>query len=261
MENKQNPGNKPKQTFPLPPKKVKRTGWKKWVRIIWIALLILILGISSLFFGVSQGFFGSMPDVKELENPDIYVASEIYSSDGKLLGKFEKEKTQPVTYKQLPPYLIYALQAKEDERFKEHSGIDLQSVARAVAFGGKRGGGSTITQQLAKLLFTGSRSQNKTTAVFQKLKEWVVAVSLEKRYTKEEIITLYFNKFDFLYNANGIEMASRVYFNKSTAQLTLPEAAMFVAMLENPVKNNPMRNEERAKKRRAVLLDQMERTG
>ena len=261
MENKQNPGNKPKQTFPIPPKKVKRTGWKKWVRIIWIALLILILGISSLFFGVSQGFFGSMPDVKELENPDIYVASEIYSSDGKLLGKFEKEKTQPVTYKQLPPYLIYALQAKEDERFKEHSGIDLQSVARAVAFGGKRGGGSTITQQLAKLLFTGSRSQNKTTAVFQKLKEWVVAVSLEKRYTKEEIITLYFNKFDFLYNANGIEMASRVYFNKSTAQLTLPEAAMFVAMLENPVKNNPMRNEERAKKRRDVVLDQMVKTG
>jgi len=261
MENKQNPGNKPKQTFPLPPKKVKRTGWKKWVRIIWIALLILILGISSLFFGVSQGFFGSMPDVKEFENPDIYVASEIYSSDGKLLGKFEKEKTQPVTYKQLPPYLIYALQAKEDERFKEHSGIDLQSVARAVAFGGKRGGGSTITQQLAKLLFTGSRSQNKTTAVFQKLKEWVVAVSLEKRYTKEEIITLYFNKFDFLYNANGIEMASRVYFNKSTAQLTLPEAAMFVAMLENPVKNNPMRNEERAKKRRDVVLDQMVKTG
>lgn len=261
MENKQNPGNKPKQTFPLPPKKVKRTGWKKWVRIIWIALLILILGISSLFFGVSQGFFGSMPDVKELENPDIYVASEIYSSDGKLLGKFEKEKTQPVTYKQLPPYLIYALQAKEDERFKEHSGIDLQSVARAVAFGGKRGGGSTITQQLAKLLFTGSRSQNKTTAIFQKLKEWVVAVSLEKRYTKEEIITLYFNKFDFLYNANGIEMASRVYFNKSTAQLTLPEAAMFVAMLENPVKNNPMRNEERAKKRRDVVLDQMVKTG
>ena len=261
MENKQNPGNKPKQTFPLPPKKVKRTGWKKWVRIIWIALLILILGISSLFFGVSQGFFGSMPDVQELENPDIYVASEIYSSDGKLLGKFEKEKTQPVTYKQLPPYLIYALQAKEDERFKEHSGIDLQAVARAVAFGGKRGGGSTITQQLAKLLFTGSRSQNKTTAVFQKLKEWVVAVSLEKRYTKEEIITLYFNKFDFLYNANGIEMASRVYFNKSTAQLTLPEAAMFVAMLENPVKNNPMRNEERAKKRRDVVLDQMVKTG
>jgi len=261
MENKTNPGSKPKQTFPLPPKNQKSRGWKKWVKLIWMGLIVLIIGISGLFFAVSQGFLGDMPNVKELENPDIYVASEIYSSDGKMLGKFEKEKTQPITYKELPPYLIYALQAKEDERFKEHSGIDLQSVARAVAFGGKRGGGSTITQQLAKLLFTGTRSQNKATAVFQKLKEWVVAVSLEKRYTKEEIITLYFNKFDFLYNANGIEMASRVYFNKGTSQLTLPEAAMFVAMLENPVKNNPMRNEERAKARRDVVLDQMLKTG
>ena len=261
MENKQNQGNKPKQTFPLPPKKVKNRGWKKWVKFIWIGLIAVILGIAGLFFAVSQGFLGSMPDVKELENPDIYVASEIYSSDGKLLGKFEKEKTQPVTYKELPPYLIYALQAKEDERFKEHSGIDLQSVARAVVYGGSRGGGSTITQQLAKLLFTGGASQNKVQRAFQKLKEWVVAVSLEKRYTKEEIITLYFNKFDFLYNANGIEMASRIYFNKTTTKLTLPEAAMFVAMLENPVKNNPMRNEQRAKSRRDVVLDQMLKTG
>lgn len=261
MENKQTQGSKTKQTFPLPPKKAKNRGWKKWVRFIWIGLILLVLGISSLFFAVSQGFLGEMPDVQELENPDIYVASEIISSDGKLLGKFEKEKTQPVTYKELPPYLIYALQAKEDERFKEHSGIDLQSVARAVTFGGQRGGGSTITQQLAKLLFTGNRSQNKVTRVFQKLKEWVVAVSLEKRYTKEEIITLYFNKFDFLYNANGIEMASRIYFNKSTSKLTLPEAAMFVAMLENPVKNNPMRNEERALARRNVVLEQMLKTG
>lgn len=261
MENKQNVRNKPQQKFPLPPKNEKNRGWKKWVKMIWMAVIFLILGISFLFFAVSQGFLGSMPDVKELENPDIYVASEIYSSDGKLLSKFEKEKTQPVTYKELPPYLIYALQAKEDERFKEHSGIDLQSIARAVVYGGNRGGGSTITQQLAKLLFTGTRSQNKVTRVFQKLKEWVVAVSLEKRYTKEEIITLYFNKFDFLYNANGIEMASRVYFNKKTSQLTLPEAAIFVAMLENPVKNNPMRNMDRATSRRNVVLEQMLRTG
>lgn len=261
MENKPNMGSKPKQTFPLPPKKEKNLGWKKWVKLVWMSLIAAVIGIAALFFAVSQGFLGSMPDVKELENPDIYVASEIYSSDGKLLGKFEKEKTQPVTYKDLPPYLIYALQAKEDERFKEHSGIDLQSVARAVAFGGKRGGGSTITQQLAKLLFTDNVSQNKIQRAFQKLKEWVVAVSLEKRYTKEEIITLYFNKFDFLYNANGIEMASRIYFNKPTSQLTLPEAAMFVAMLENPVKNNPMRNETRARARRDVVLDQMLKTG
>ena len=261
MENKKNQGSKPKQTFPLPPKKQRDTGWKKWVKFVWMALIAVIIGIAAVFFATSQGFLGSMPDVKELENPDIYVASEIYSSDGKLLGKFEKDKTQPVTYKELPPHLIYALQAKEDERFKEHSGIDLQSVARAVVYGGQRGGGSTITQQLAKLLFTDRVSQNKIQRAFQKLKEWVVAVSLEKRYTKEEIITLYFNKFDFLYNANGIEMASRIYFNKPTSKLTLPEAAMFVAMLENPVKNNPMRNEQRAKARRDVVLDQMVKTG
>ena len=261
MENIQNKGNKPQQKFPLPPKKVKNTGWKRWVKFVWVGLIVLILGIAGVFFAVSQGFLGDMPDVKELENPDIYVASEIYSSDGKMLGKFEKEKTQPITYKELPPFLIYALQAKEDERFKEHSGIDLQSVARAVAYGGKRGGGSTITQQLAKLLFTGTASQNAVQRIFQKLKEWVVAVSLEKRYTKEEIITLYFNKFDFVNNANGIEMASRIYFNKKASQLTLPEAAMFVAMLEAPVANNPLRNPERAKRRRDVVLDQMLKTG
>ncbi|MCW3160560.1 transglycosylase domain-containing protein [Chryseobacterium oryctis] len=258
-ENKQKTGNKGR-TFPLPPKK-KNNAWKRWVKFIWIGLIAVVLGISGLFFAVSQGFLGEMPDVKELENPDIYVASEIYSSDGVLLGKFEKEKTQPITYKELPPFLVYALQAKEDERFKEHSGIDLQSVVRAVVYGGGRGGGSTITQQLAKLLFTGGASQNKVQRAFQKLKEWVVAVSLEKRYTKEEIVTLYFNKFDFLYNANGIEMASKIYFNKKTSELTLPEAAMFVAMLENPVKNNPMRNPERAKSRRDVVLEQMLKTG
>lgn len=264
MENT-NKKETPKATFPLPPKKEQKKqnnrGVRKWIKFVWLGLILLVLGISGLFFAVSQGFVGEMPEVKELENPDIYVASEIYSSDGVKLGAFEKEKTQPVTYKDLPPYLVYALQAKEDERFKEHSGIDLKSIGRAIWFGGERGGGSTITQQLAKLLFTGTASQNKFQRGFQKLKEWVVAVSLEKRYTKEEIITLYFNKFDFLYNANGIEMASKVYFNKSTKQLTLPEAAMFVAMLENPVKNNPMRNPEKAKARRDVVLQQMLGTG
>ncbi|CAD7804965.1 Penicillin-binding protein 1A [Chryseobacterium aquaeductus] len=260
-ENTQNTGNKGK-TFPLPPKKnSKNTAWRRWVKFIWVGFIAVVLGISGLFFAVSQGFLGDMPDVKELENPDIYVASQIISSDGIVLGKFEKEKTQPVTYQELPPHLIYALQAKEDERFKEHSGIDLKSILRAVRFGGERGGGSTITQQLAKLLFTGAASQNKVKRAIQKLKEWVVAVSLEKRYTKEEIITQYFNKFDFLFNANGVEMASRVYFNKKTSELTLPEAATFVAMLENPRKNNPYRYPERAKERRDVVLKQMLETG
>lgn len=246
--------------FPLPPKKQKNFGYKKWVKFIWLGLGGIILGTAFLFFAVSQGFLGDMPDVKELENPDIYVASEIISSDGVTLGKFEKEKTIPVTYKDLPPHLVYALMAKEDERFREHSGIDLQAFARAVAYGGKRGGGSTISQQLAKLLFTKGASQNKFQRAFQKLKEWSVAVSLEKRYTKEEIITLYFNKMDFNYNSKGIELASRIYFNKSTKDLTLSEAATFVAMLEAPIRNNPIRNPERAKERRNVVLEQMLKT-
>ena len=235
----------------------KKSSISKWIKFIWLSFFGIVIGLALLFFSVSQGFLGEMPDVKDLENPDIYVASEIISSDGVVLGKFEKEKTQPITYQELPPHLVYALYAKEDERFKEHSGIDLKSVIRAIYYRGERGGGSTITQQLAKLLFTGTASQNKIQRAFQKLKEWSVAVSLEKRYTKEEIITLYFNKFDFLYNANGIEMASKVYFNKKTKDLTLSEAAMFVAMLENPVRNNPLRNPERAKNRRDIVLRQM----
>ncbi len=246
--------------FPLPPKKQKNSGYKKWVKFIWLGLGGIILGTAFLFFAVSQGFLGDMPDVKELENPDIYVASEIISSDGVTLGKFEKEKTIPVTYKDLPPHLVYALMAKEDERFREHSGIDLQAFARAVAFRGKRGGGSTISQQLAKLLFTKKPATNSLMRGIQKLKEWSVAVSLEKRYTKEEIITLYFNKFDFLHNANGIELASRIYFNKPTKDLTLSEAATFVAMLENPVRNNPIKYPEKAKARRNVVLEQMLKT-
>lgn len=257
MENNKKQG----KTFPLPPKQKKSTRYKKWVRFIWLGFIVTVIGIAGLFFAVSQGFLGEMPDVQELENPDIYVASEIYSSDGVKLGSFEREKTEPVTFKDLPPYLVYALQAKEDERFKEHSGIDLKAIARAIRYGGDRGGGSTITQQLAKLLFTGERSTNKIGRAFQKFKEWVVAVSLERMYTKEEIITLYFNKFDFLYNANGIELASKIYFNKNTKELTLPESAMFVAMLENPVRNNPMRNPEKAKERRDVVLEKMLETG
>lgn len=262
MENNKNNNGKSGAKFPLPPKKkAKKPAIRRWITLIWISFVALILGISALFFAVSQGFVGDMPDVKELDDPDIYVASQIISSDGQVLGKFEKEKTKPVTYKDLPPYLVYALQAKEDERFKEHSGIDLKSVARAIAYGGKRGGGSTISQQLAKLLFTGQASQNRVQRAFQKLREWSVAVSLEKRYTKEEIVELYFNKMDFLFNAKGIEMASKVYFNKSAKDLTLAEAATFVAMLEAPRRNNPYRNPERSKERRNVVLKQMLETG
>lgn len=258
MENKIKQGST--HTFPLPPKNNNKPSFKKWIKYIWTGLAAIVLGIAFLFFAVSQGFLGDMPDVQELENPDIYVASQIISSDGVELGKFEKEKTIPITYKDLPPHLVYALMAKEDERFREHSGIDLQAFIRAVAFRGKRGGGSTISQQLAKLLFTKEPATNPIMRAIQKLKEWSVAISLEKRYTKEEIITLYLNKMDFNYNSKGIELASRIYFNKKTKDLTLSEAATFVAMLEAPIRNNPIRNPERAKERRNVVLEQMLKT-
>jgi len=245
------------KSFPLPKKKKSSKWVKRWISLVWI---IFFLGVSSIvivFYMISNGYLGEMPDIRDIENPDISTASEIISSDGVLLGRFEKEKLIPVRYRDLPTHLVYALQAKEDQRFSEHSGIDMLSVFRAVIFRGNRGGGSTITQQLAKLLFTKNVSKNKIQRAFQKMKEWSVAVSLEKRYTKEEIITMYFNKFDFTYNANGIEMASKIYFGKTTSELNLEESAMFVAMLETPIANNPLRNPERAKRRRDFVLRQM----
>ncbi len=246
--------------FPLPKKKKKNTAWRKWAVLLWLGFFGFVIGVIFLFYSIANGAFGEMPDVADLENPDIYMASEIYSSDGVLLGRFEKEKTKPVTFQDLPSHLVYALYAKEDERFKEHSGVDLKSILRAISFRGERGGGSTITQQLAKQLFTKKPAKNKIERVKQKLKEWVVAVQLEKRYTKEEIIALYFNKVDFLRGGQGIEMASNIYFNKSVKDLTLPESAVFVAMLEAPYGNNPKNRPERAKRRRDVVLKQMLKT-
>jgi len=249
------------KSFPLPKKKKSSKWIKRWIVFVWVCFALVVSSLVFMFYMISNGYLGKMPDIQDIENPDIYVASEIISSDGVLLGKFEKEKLIPVKYKDLPTHLVYALQAKEDQRFSEHSGIDMRSVFRAVRFGGSRGGGSTITQQLAKLLFTKNVSKNKVQRIFQKMKEWSVAVSLEKRYTKEEIITMYFNKFDFTYNANGIELASKIYFGKTTSELNLVESAMFVAMLESPIANNPIRNPERAKRRRDVVLRQMYNIG
>lgn len=230
---------------------------KKMLFIVWGLFLLFIVGVYFVFWSAANGALGEMPDVQDLENPDIYVSSEIYSSDGVLLDRFETEKRIPVTYNDLPPYLIDALLAREDIRFREHSGIDAKGTMRALSSGGSSGGASTITQQLAKLLFTVNRSSNKTERVFQKLKEWVVAAELEKRYTKEEIITMYLNKFDFVYNAKGIELASKVYFNTTTEKLTLEESAMLVAMLKNPVYYNPIKFPERAKNERNIVINQM----
>lgn len=248
---------KPKN--PSTKKAKKKYPVKTMLFTIWTIFLLAVGSIYLLFWGTSRGWLGEMPDVQALENPDIYVSSEIYSADGVLLDRFETEKRVPVTYDDLPKHLVDALLAREDIRFHEHSGIDPRATARAVSSGGSSGGASTITQQLAKLLFTEKRSKNKIEAVKQKIKEWVVATELEKRYTKEEIISMYLNKFDFIYSANGVELASKVYFNTTTSELTLEQSAMLVAMLKNPVIYNPLRNPDKAKHERNVVLEQMKK--
>lgn len=230
---------------------------KKMLVIIWGLFLIGILGIFFLFWGTSKGLLGEMPDVADLENPDIYVSSEIYSADGILLDRFETEKRVPITYNDIPQHVIDALLAREDIRYREHSGIDPRGTLRAFTSAGGAGGASTITQQLAKQLFTKNRSEGKLKRVFQKLKEWVVSVELEKRYTKDEIIAMYLNKFDFVYNANGIELASKVYFNTTTSKLTIDQGAMLIAMLKNPVAYNPIMHPKAAEFQRNVVLNQM----
>ena len=227
------------------------------IKFLWLGFFAIVLGVIAIFWATSNGWFGEIPNVRDLENPDIYVSSEIISSDGVLLDRFEAERRTPVDYKDLPPHLVDALLAKEDVRFFDHSGVDIKAAFRAISSGGDSGGGSTITQQLAKQLYTKDPSSNKVKRGLQKLKEWVTSVQLEKLYTKEEIIAMYFNKFDFIYGAKGIESASKVYFNKTTKELNLDEAATLVSMFQNPVKFNPVKNPALSTEKRNLVLDQM----
>lgn len=238
-------------------KKTRIFSVKRMLITIWILFVIGLLSVFLLFWGTSKGLLGEMPQVEDLENPDIYVSSEIYSVDGVLLDRFETEKRIPITYDDLPKYLVDALLAREDVRYRDHSGIDARATLRAITSAGESGGASTITQQLAKQLFTDKSSKNKLQRIIQKIKEWVVAVELEKRYTKDEIIAMYLNKFDFVYNANGIELAAKVYFNTTTKDLDLNQSAMLIAMLKNPVLYNPVRNPQNALHERNVVLNQM----
>ena len=240
----------------------KRNSWVwRLIALFWILLFAGIAAVAGILYGTSQGLFGELPDVKQLENPEINVASEIYSADGKLIDKYEKEKRIPVTYQEIPEHLLQALYAREDVRFFTHSGIDGESLLRAIYTMGEDGGGSTITQQLAKQLFTGVRATGKVERVKQKLKEWVVAVQLEKKYTKEEIITMYLNKFDFIYRANGIQTAAQTYYQKDVKDLTVDESAVLISMLKNPVLFNPVDHPEASLHERNVVLSQMLKYG
>jgi penicillin-binding protein 1A len=228
----------------------------KIIKWIWFALFGGVLFLLILFTALS---FTNLPSVKDLENPRSEEASEVFAANGAVLGRYYTENRVPVKYEELSPNLVKALIATEDERYYKHTGIDFKGFARALAYMGKKGGASTITQQLARLLFTGVRSKNKFQAVNQKLKEWIIAVRLERKYTKEEIIALYFNKFNFINGAYGIKAASEIYFGKSQKDLNINEAAMLVGMLQNPSLYNPLRRPQRLLHRREVVLKQMQK--
>ena len=201
-----------------------------------------------------------MPDLQQLENPRTNLATQIISSDGVILGKYYLDDNRtPITYDELPQNMVQALIATEDERFYDHAGIDWKGTLRAFAYLGKRGGASTITQQLARQIFVGVRSRNKLKAVLQKAQEWVIAVQLEQRYTKNEILSLYLNKYDFGYQADGVRSAAKIFFNKTPQRLSIEESATLVGMLKNSSLYNPIRRPERVKERRNIVFQQMVR--
>lgn len=234
--------------------------WFKQPKNLWKLFGALVFSIFAFFFFVRIGLFGKLPSFEEIENPNSNLATEIYSADTVLIGKYFVDNRSNVAYEDLPPYLVKALVANEDERFYEHSGIDLFGTLRAIVKLGKGGGGSTITQQLAKNMFH-NRAKNIVQRIMQKAKEYVISIMLERRYTKEEIIAMYFNTFDFVNNAVGIESASRIYFNKKPKELSIEEAAMFVGMLQNPSYYNPRRFEQRTLERRATVLRKLMEQG
>ncbi|MEO8233946.1 MAG: transglycosylase domain-containing protein [Flavobacterium sp.] len=239
----------------------RKPDYSQYVKKFWKYFFIAFGGILLFFLFASWGLLGSMPSFSELENPESNLATEIISADGVTLGKFYNENRTPIKYKDLPKHLVDALISTEDERFREHSGIDGKRTLSATLSLGRRGGASTLTQQLAKLLFHGEGSKFLPFRMVQKVKEWIIAIRLERQYTKDEIIAMYLNKADFINTAVGIRSASKVYFAKEPKDLTVDEAAMLVGMLKNPSLFNPLRREEKVRERRNVVLKQMEKNG
>ncbi len=236
-------------------------GFGKFVKWFWILFSTGVLCGALLFWLASLGAFGEMPTFERLENPQTNLATEIISADGKTLGKFYLDDNRtPVAYEDLPQSLIDALVATEDARYYDHSGVDARGTLRAFAFLGKKGGASTISQQLARQLFVGKAAKG-WRRYTQKFKEWVIATRLERSYTKEEIIAMYLNIYDFNYNADGIRSAAKIYFGKEPMELRVEESAMLVGMLKNSSLFNPRRREEKVFNRRNTVLDQMAKYG
>jgi len=238
----------------------------KYIRNFWIifgsGLVLTIL----LFWMIAKGWLGFMPSFEELENPQNYLASEVISADGKILGGyFRQENRLEVKYEEFTPELINALIATEDVRFYNHSGIDLRGLLRVfkgiITGDNSSGGGSTISQQLAKMLFPREDSLNKLQLIIRKFREWVIAIKLEKSYTKEEILTMYLNKYDFLNLAVGIKSAAQIYFNTNPDMLELHQVAMLIGMAKNSSLYNPIRRPALTLQRRNIVLAQMEKYG
>ena len=229
---------------------------------IWLFVFSPFIFLGVVLYLTSLGFFGSLPTFEELENPKSNLATEILSSDGVVLGSYFFENRSNVKYQDISQNMVDALIATEDIRFYNHSGIDVRALIRAVVKGlatnQSSGGGSTITQQLAKMLFT-KKPASGAERVMQKLKEWIIAVRLERQYTKDEILTMYLNKFDFINSAVGIKSAAKVYFNTSPSELNLQESAVLVGMLKNPSLYNPNRRIENTLNRRNIVLSQMKK--
>jgi penicillin-binding protein 1A len=243
---------------------------KKYLIWFWSLFIFPFAFIILLFILISKEKLGPMPTFSELENPEYFLDAEVYSEDGVLLGKISMQNLTWTEYKNLSPYLVEALISTEDIRYYRHSGIDIRGLGRAavrtILLGQSTGGGSTITQQLAKQLYP--RDTARTSSLVKKIrlgvskfKEWQTAVKLERSYTKEEIITMYLNKFDFLYNATGIRSAARLYFNTTPDSLDLQQSACLIGMLKNSVKYNPLRNYDVMLQRRNVVLSQMAKYG
>ncbi|HIP48894.1 MAG TPA: penicillin-binding protein [Lutibacter sp.] len=236
------------------------SNYKKYIKWFWILIASGFAFVALIFLLAGLGVFGKLPTFEELENPENNLASEVISIDGQTLGKYAKENRTPIRYKDLSHNLVEALVATEDERFFKHSGIDFRGTTRAFVYLGKKGGASTITQQLAKMLFTGERDRKSYKKILQKIKEIIIAVRLERNYSKHEIITMYLNKYDFLNQAVGIRSASRIYFGKEPKDLNIQESAMLIGMLKNSSYFNPLRREKLVKQRRNVVLLQMTRS-
>ena len=225
----------------------------------WKLFFMGLTGIGLFFLLASWGLFGSMPSFEDLENPDSNLATEIISADGVVLGKYFQKNRSQLKYADLPKNLVQALVATEDARFYEHSGIDGRGTLRAISSLGTSGGASTLTQQLAKQLFHGEGSKFLPFRIVQKVKEWIIAIRLERQYTKNEIIAMYCNVYDFGNNSVGVSSAAKTYFSKEPKDLTINESAILVGMFKNSGLYNPIRNPQGVINRRNVVFSQMEK--